>query len=193
MSNRNPRRARPWLWCLLLLSWSAAADDRLWALLARGGQVVLVRHAVTTAGVGDPAGMRVDDCATQRNLIDEGRGQARHTGDAFRARKIPVERVLTSPWCRCMETARLAWNVAAETTPALGNLYGRPENQAAQVRELRTLAGGWRNKGNLILVSHGSTIGALTGVWPEPMEMVIVTPQAPDTFVVAGRLLGYPR
>jgi len=87
----------------------AAADDTLWELLRGGGQVVLMRHAVTTPGVGDPSGFRLDDCATQRNLTDAGRDDARRVGAAFRTRGAPVGRVLSSPWCRCLETARLAF------------------------------------------------------------------------------------
>jgi phosphohistidine phosphatase SixA len=166
----------------------AAADtEQLWTLLQGGGQVVLIRHAITTPGVGDPAGMRLDNCTTQRNLTDEGRRHARRVGEAFRARDIPVERVLSSPWCRCLETARLAFG-AAETWTPLGNLFGRSEHRADQVRDMRALVGQRRSGGNLVLVSHGSTIGALTGVHPDTAELVVVTPQGDGRFTVAGRI-----
>ena len=97
---------------------AAHADESLWALLKGGGQVVLMRHAVTTPGVGDPEGMRLADCATQRNLSDEGRAHAKQVGEAFRARKIPVGQVLSSPWCRCLETARLAFGIEPQASPA---------------------------------------------------------------------------
>lgn len=172
---------------VLGLSASARADEPLWALLKAGGQVILVRHAITTPGVGDPPGMRLDDCASQRNLTDAGRAHARRLGDAFRARGIAVDRLLSSPWCRCLETARLAWG-PAEVWPPLGNLYGRSERQAEQVREMRALVSERRAGGALVLVSHGSTISALTGISPDPAEMVIVTPQGGGRFAVAGRL-----
>ena len=172
---------------LLVLPAAAHASEPLWALLKAGGQAILIRHAVTTPGVGDPAGMRLDDCASQRNLTDAGRAHARRVGEAFRARGIVVDRLLTSPWCRCIETARLAWGPAEPWTP-LGNLFGRPERQAEQVREMRALVSEPRSGGNLGLVSHGSTIAALTGVSPDPAEMVIVTPQGGGRFAVAGRL-----
>jgi broad specificity phosphatase PhoE len=174
------------VWWLVLPA-GAGADERLWALLIGGGQVVMIRHAVTTPGVGDPAGMRLDDCSTQRNLTEEGRREARRIGESFRARGIAVERVRSSPWCRCLETARLAFG-AAEPWPALANLFGRPENRAEQVRQMRTDVGERRAGGNLVLVSHGSTISALTGVAPDAAEMVIVTPQGGGRFTVAGRL-----
>jgi phosphohistidine phosphatase SixA len=162
-------------------------EEELWRLLAAGGQVVLVRHAVTTPGVGDPSGMRLEDCSTQRNLTDEGRAHARRLGAAFRARGVPVERLLSSPWCRCLETARLAFG-APEVWAPLGNLFGRPENWEEQVRRMRELAGEPRRGGNLVLVSHGSTISALTGINPDTAEMVILTPQGSGRFRLAGRL-----
>jgi phosphohistidine phosphatase SixA len=165
----------------------AGADERLWSLVKSGGQAIFVRHAVTTPGVGDPPNMRLSDCRTQRNLTDEGRGHARRVGEAFRARAIPVDRILSSPWCRCLETARLAFG-PPETWAPLGNLFGRPESRAEQVQALRALAGERRTGGNVVLVTHGSTIAALTGVNPITAEMVVLTPQGEGRFVVAGRL-----
>jgi phosphohistidine phosphatase SixA len=165
----------------------ARADEAVWALLRTGGQVVLIRHAITTPGVGDPDGMRLDDCQSQRNLTDAGRAHARRVGEAVRARGVAVDRVLSSPWCRCLETARLAFG-RAETWGALGNLFGRPDNRAEQVRQMRALVGEPRAVGNLVLVTHGSTIAALTGFNPDTAEMVVLTPQGQGRFAVAGRL-----
>lgn len=149
--------------------------------------MVLIRHTITTPGAGDPPGMRLDDCSTQRDLTDEGRRHARRIGEEWRGRGIAVERVLSSPWCRCLETARLAFG-KAETSPALSNLYGRGENRERQVREMRAVVGERRAGANLVLVSHGVTILALTGVSPATGEMVIVTPQSGGRFALAGRL-----
>jgi phosphohistidine phosphatase SixA len=166
---------------------AARADERIWSLVKGGGQAIFVRHAITTPGVGDPPNMRLTDCSTQRNLTDAGRAHARRVGEAFRARAIPVDRVLSSPWCRCQETARLAFG-PPETWAPLGNLFGRPENRAAQVQELQALASERRTGGNVMLVTHGSTISALTGINPGSAEMVVVTPQGDGRFAVAGRL-----
>jgi phosphohistidine phosphatase SixA len=165
----------------------APASEALWEALRGGGHVVLVRHTVTTPGVGDPPGMRLEDCASQRNLSDAGRREARRLGEAFHARGVPVARVLTSPWCRCVETARLAFG-GAEPWAALGNLFGRPEARDGQVRALRPVVSEPTGGGNLVLVSHGSTIAALTGVAPATGEMVVLTPRGGGRFDVAGRL-----
>jgi broad specificity phosphatase PhoE len=166
----------------------ARADERVWSLVKGGGQVIFVRHAITTPGVGDPPNMRLSDCSTQRNLPDAGRSHARRVGEAVRARAIPVDRILSSPWCRCLETARLAFG-PPETWAPLGNLFGRPENRAEQVQALQALASERRTGGNLVLVTHGSPIAALTGINPDPAEMLVVTPQGTGRFVVAGRLM----
>lgn len=137
----------------------AVADEPLWALMRGGGQIILMRHAVTTPGVGDPVGFRLEDCSTQRNLTDAGREDARRVGVTFRARGIPVGRVLSSSWCRCHETARLAFG-AAEA---------------------------W-GSGNLLLVTHGSVVLPLTGIQPAPAELVVLTPDGAGRFRVAGRL-----
>ena len=191
------RRARAALLLAILFLASLAAtpadagDDALWALLKSGRQVVLVRHGVTTSGVGDPPGFKLNDCATQRNLTEAGRADARRLGEAFRGHAVPVGRVLSSPWCRCMETARLAFGGDAEISKPLSNLYGRSEASARQVREMETLIATWRPEGaggNLVMVSHGSTILALTGISVEPTEMVVVTPRAGERFKIVGRL-----
>ena len=176
-------RAIPWLLILLLAPASAGADEKLWSLLKSGGQVVLIRHTITTAGAGDPPGMRLDDCSTQRNLTDAGREHARRIGAEWRKRAIPLERLLSSPWCRCLETARLAFQKEPELWGALSNLFGYPQNSERQVREMRALVSKHAAKGNLVLVTHGSTISALTGISPATGEMVVLSKGA-----VAGRL-----
>jgi len=171
---------------LLSLPSPALADEALWSLLKKGGQVVLMRHAVTNSGIGDPPGFRLDDCSTQRNLSDQGRRDARRVGSEFRARNIALEIVYSSPWCRCIETAELAFG-KFEISAALSNLFTHPENRELQVREMRELisAPGPHNR---VLVSHGATIVALTGVSLGTAEMLIVTPLSDGRFVVNGRL-----
>lgn len=191
----KPSRIAPWLALLaaLVCSPCALAGEALWSLLQGGGQVVLIRHALTTPGVGDPPGMTLDDCSTQRNLNEAGRKQARRLGEAWRTRGVVVGRLLSSPWCRCIETTRLAFGQTPEPLPALGNLFGRPERVAGQVAELKPLLGQVPAAGgNTVLVSHGSTIQALTGISPATAEMVVLTPQGGGSFTVAGRLSAHP-
>lgn len=175
------------LFVLVLAAGGARADEALWSLLRGGGQVVMVRHGLTDPGVGDPPGMALDDCRTQRNLNDQGRREVQRLGEALRARGVPIGRVASSPWCRCLETARLAFGRPAQVEPALGNLFGRPEREPEQLAQLRRLLQR-REGGNVFWVTHGSTTRALTGVSPGTAEMVVLTPQGDGGFRVAGRL-----
>lgn len=179
----------------LLLLWLAVpgfakADEALWKLLAKGGQVMMIRHGLTTPGVGDPPGFRLGDCATQRNLSEEGRAEARKLGAALKARRVPIGEVLASPWCRCVETARLAFGRSARWD-ALSNVFGRPENVEAQLTALRPRVAAHRGKDNLVLVTHGSTTHALSGVSPATGEIVILSPGGQEGFRVAGRLIAW--
>ncbi|MGQ0653315.1 MAG: histidine phosphatase family protein [Betaproteobacteria bacterium] len=173
---------------LLFVFVPAAAEDEPWALLRQGGHVVLMRHTVTTPGVGDPEGFRLADCTTQRNLSEEGKEHAKRIGEAFREFNVPIEAIYSSPWCRCVETAGLAFGRGAEVWPALSNLFGRPENRQKQVDELSARIGAWKGKGNLVLVTHGSTMLALARISPQTGEMVILAPRGEGRFAVAARL-----
>jgi hypothetical protein len=93
-------------------------SEEAWAALANGGHVVLIRHG-NAPGTGDPAGVKIDDCKTQRNLDDAGREQSRVLGKAFAIAVCAVTRVLSSPWCRCLETARLMAVGSVESSMAL--------------------------------------------------------------------------
>ena len=172
---------------LLANAATAAADDALWDLLAKGGQVVLMRHAVTTPGVGDPPGFRLDACETQRNLTETGRQEARRIGAIFRDRAIPLGPVLSSRWCRCLDTARLAFGRAEPWAPLDSNFEDRrrePERTAA----IRARASQWTGSNNLILVTHGANIAPLTGSQPAPGEFFVLTPEGGRRFRIAGRV-----
>jgi len=171
---------------LVAVGLPARADETLWNLLKGGGRVVLMRHAVTAPGIGDPPDFRLDDCSTQRNLSDDGRREARQTGAAFRNRAIVIEQVLSSPWCRCLETANLAF-AKTDVEPALSNLFTHPQNRDRQLREMPRLIAAPK-AANRVLVSHGATIAALTGVSLDTAEMLVVTPQDNGRFVINGRL-----
>lgn len=104
--------------------------------LRRGGVVLAMRHALAP-GTFDPPGFRIGDCSTQRNLSDTGREQARRIGQWFATRSLQPARVRSSPWCRCVDSAQLAFG-AAEVWPALGSPRGSSEQvNAQQQAELR--------------------------------------------------------
>lgn len=115
---------------LLLATWpffaAAQPGQDVAARLRDGRCAILMRHGQTEPGVGDPPGFVMGQCATQRNLNETGRSQSRATGDWFRERGLQPSAVLTSAWCRCIDTARLAFG-RHELWAPLNSSFGRGE------------------------------------------------------------------
>lgn len=164
---------------------AARAEEAGWAALRQPGAVALIRHA-RAPGTGDPAGFRLGDCATQRNLSDEGRAQARRLGEALRSRGIAVSRVLSSEWCRARDTAMLAFG-AAEAFPALNSFFSDRTDEPAQSDAARATIGAWSGDGVLLMVTHQVNITALTGIVPREGEIVVVRGRG-GRVVVEGRI-----
>jgi broad specificity phosphatase PhoE len=161
------------------------ADATLDGLRA-GGLIMLMRHAQTVPGTGDPPGFRLDDCSTQRNLSEDGRAQARRVGDRLRAEQIPVDRVLTSAWCRCRETAELLDLGPVERLPPLDSFFeDRSQRERHRAGMLEFIAG-WTGPGNALLVTHQVNITAFAGGSVASGELVIMTAGAQPATV--GRL-----
>ena len=173
----------------LLIAPAVAADEAgdAWAALAKGGHVVLIRHGNAPPGYGgDPPGFKLSDCSTQRNLDELGRDQARALGEAFRKHGVRVDRTVSSPWCRCLETARLMAVDEVESSWALVpdmNPISRP-----RLDELKTLVSGWRGPGTLVLVTHALTVRPLVGFLPTQAEAVVLKPTSADGFQLVGRI-----
>lgn len=156
----------------------AQAARSPWALLQRGGYVILMRHAATVPGVGDPPGFRLDACATQRQLSQSGRADAARIGAAFRRRAVPLGPVLSSRWCRCLDTARLAFG-RVEPSPMIDSMF--QDEEAARRRklaQLRTYLARYDDPGNLVLVTHDVNIRALVGKYVQQGEFVIASRSA---------------
>jgi phosphohistidine phosphatase SixA len=168
----------------------AGADDAAdaWKALRAGGHVALMRHADAPGGVGDPPGFRVDDCATQRNLSEKGRGDAEKIGSRLKGEGIAFEKILSSPWCRCIDTVRLMDLGTIETEVTFGNVVVLKDQRQTLTARARALIAQWTAGGNLLVVSHGANIQALTGVWLASGEIVVVKGGS-DRAEPVGRLL----
>ena len=164
----------------------AAADA--WKALRAGGHIALMRHADAPGGFGDPPGFRVDDCATQRNLSEKGRADAAKIGARLKAEGIAFEKVLSSPWCRCIDTARLLNLGTVETEATFGNVVVLRDQREALTASARARIAQWSGRGNLLVVTHGANIQALTGISPASGEIVVVKSGSDRTEPV-GRLL----
>jgi phosphohistidine phosphatase SixA len=164
----------------------AGAEAATWRTLQSGGAALFLRHASTVPGVGDPPGFRLDDCATQRNLSAAGRQEAERWGNALRVREVRVDAVLSSAWCRCRDTAALAFG-RYEVWAPLNSFFSDRHTEAQQTRAVRERITAWRSAGILVLVTHQVNITAATGVTVAPGSAVVVrpTPGGPE---VVGEL-----
>src|SRR5512134_2084788 len=121
---------------------AAEVADAAVAALRSGGHVLVIRHAATVPGIGDPPGFRVDDCATQRNLSEDGRRDARALGARLAGARVAFDQVLSSRWCRCLDTARLAFS-RADPWPALDSFFDDRTREPAQTAEVRARVAAW--------------------------------------------------
>jgi phosphohistidine phosphatase SixA len=177
------------LLALLCAAGGAAADEAAaLAALRAGGHVALMRHA-EAPGTADPPGFKIDDCATQRNLDDKGRADAASAGARLRRDGARIEKIVSSPWCRCRETASLMKLGPVELVETLGNPVVLRDRRQALVDGTRALVDAWRGEGALLVVTHGATIQALTGMHPASGEIFVVKPRSGASVLpVIGRL-----
>jgi broad specificity phosphatase PhoE len=174
----------------LALPGTALAAEDLWARLRRGNAVLLMRHATTEPGLGDPKGYRLDDCRTQRNLSEEGRAEARRVGERLARERVTVERVYSSPWCRCRDTAQLAFGRFEEWEP-LSSVFDFPDREpdySERVKKRIATVGRPGRRGNVAMVTHNVNIAALTRESVAPAEIVVVEAQGCCGLRMLGRL-----
>jgi phosphohistidine phosphatase SixA len=173
-----------------LLALPAAATEAGWELLREGGHVVLLRHAmIAGGGSGEPANFDVNDCKTQRNLSETGREQADRMGVLFSVRAAETERVLSSRYCRCLETAEYAFDeIKAEPFDALDPLPADPAQAKKQEQAIIEAVKSFSGSGNLIMITHLENILALTGINARHGEAIIVRADG-DKLKVLGRIL----
>ena len=141
--------------------------------LEDGGKLIFIRHAYAP-GNGDPAGFNLNDCSTQRNLSDEGRKQAQRIGEFFTKNKIEIDKVLSSEWCRCKETAKIAFKNYS-TNSFLNSFYSAKfsKNKDKQVKAFNDYIKNLESKKNLILVTHYVFISEVLNYGPSSGEIVV--------------------
>jgi phosphohistidine phosphatase SixA len=169
-------------------AFAQADEPALWRGIAGGGHVVLIRHALAP-GVGDPPGFRLGECATQRNLSAEGQAQARAIGEALRRNGVRQARVMSSRWCRSLDTARgLGFGEPETPGAALDSHFARPgeaePSRAALTALIASLA---RDAPSTLMVSHQVNISGFTGVHAASGEMVVLALEG-GGWRLAGRI-----
>ena len=162
------------LFLFFLFTSQINASEQAWKIAQEGDKIILIRHSLAPGG-GDPAGFKVDDCKTQRNLNRTGINQSKKIGKLFKKNKVPVDQVLSSQWCRCKDTAKYAFGNFKEFT-ALNSTFQSPydQNESKQLKDLYEFVKDWNSNGkNLVLVTHYSIITAVTNAVPSSGELVI--------------------
>ena len=141
--------------------------------LEDGGKLIFIRHAYAP-GNGDPAGFNLNDCSTQRNLSDDGRKQAQRIGEFFTKNKIEIDKVLSSEWCRCKETAKIAFKNYS-TNSFLNSFYSSKfsKNKDKQVKAFNYYIKNLESKKNLIFVTHYVFISEVLNYGPSSGEIVV--------------------
>ena len=150
-----------------------ASTESPWDALRAGGYAVLIRHASTVPGLGDPPEFRLGDCSTQRNLSEAGREESRRLGARFKQEKVQISEVLSSRWCRCIDTAKLAFG-SVTPVPEFDSFFADRSTESAQTAAARMRIANFRGPGNLVIVTHQVNMTALTGAFPGQGEAFVV-------------------
>jgi phosphohistidine phosphatase SixA len=162
--------------------------------LQKGGKIIYMRHAATKTDWADQASLELslDDCSTQRELSAAGKLQAMKVGDSLRNHDVPIGRVISSEYCRAIDTAQLSFG-EHETNKALNFLpcevCTESDNEIYRQRLLPLLSQSIDQKQNLVLVGHDDPFEAITGIYPEPMGILfIIEPKEKQTFNILGSI-----
>lgn len=152
--------------------------------LKEGGKIVMIRHAYAP-GSGDPENFSINDCSSQRNLNKDGLIQSKLIGDFFKNNQIPIDKVLSSEWCRCKDTASIAFN-NYEIQKFLNSFYDKKfsKYKKKQIKELKRYINNWNSKNNLVLVTHYVVISEILNYQPSSGEIIVFN----KSFNIVGSL-----
>ena len=141
--------------------------------LQKGGKLIFIRHAYAPGG-GDPDNFDINDCATQRNLSDNGKAQSQKIGNFFKKNKISIGKVYSSEWCRCKETASIAFK-NFQTKNFLNSFFSAQfsNNRKKQVVDFEKFLSNWDEDQNLIFITHYVVISEILNYPPSSGEIVI--------------------
>ena len=158
---------------LFLFNHKSFADENIVEILKKGGNIIFIRHAIAP-GNGDPQNFDISNCSTQRNLSKEGELQALKIGKFFKENDINLAKVLSSEWCRCKDTAKIAFG-NYETKNFLNSFYDErfSENKDKQIIDFQKFIRNWNKTGNLVLVTHYVVISEILDLTTSSGEIVI--------------------
>ena len=152
---------------------SAFSEDKILKSLKEGKKLIFIRHAIAP-GNGDPNNFDINDCSTQRNLDENGIEESKKIGLFFKNNKIKIDKVLSSQWCRCKDTAKYAFK-NFETFDALNSFYDEKfaENETKQIKDLKNYIKNWNSDKNLVLITHFVVISSILNTGSSSGEIII--------------------
>jgi len=161
---------------LFLLNKTTFANENIVEILKKENNIIFIRHAIAP-GNGDPSNFDILDCSTQRNLSKDGELQAFKIGDFFKNNDIKITKVLSSEWCRCKDTAKIAFG-NYETKNFLNSFYDKrfSENKDKQITDFQKFIKNWNKTGNLVFVTHYVVISEILDLTTSSGEIVITDP-----------------
>ena len=141
--------------------------------LINGGKLIFIRHAYAP-GSGDPDNFNINDCATQRNLSNLGKIQSKEIGNFFSKNNILIDKVYSSEWCRCKETAVIAFH-NYELKKSLNSFFGEKfsKNRKSQIINLKKFIKDWKGNQNLVFITHYVVISEILNYGASSGEIVI--------------------
>ena len=157
----------------LTSSIKAEIDKDILASLKEGNKLIFIRHAYAPGG-GDPDNFDINDCNTQRNLTESGRQQAKNISNFFIENQINFKKVYSSEWCRCKETAKIAFG-DFETKNFLNSFFSQKfaKNRKKQMNDLNNFVDNYKDDGNLVFVTHYVVISEALNYAPSSGEIVV--------------------
>ena len=158
---------------LFLLNKTSFANENIVEILKKEGNIIFIRHAIAP-GNGDPQNFDISNCSTQRNLSEDGELQALKIGKFFKENDIKLTKVLSSEWCRCKDTAKIAFG-NYETKNFLNSFYDErfSENKDKQILDFQKFIRNWNKSGNLVLVTHYVVISEILDLTTSSGEIII--------------------
>ena len=158
---------------LIVFSTPINSQEKLINLIKDGNKLIFIRHAYAP-GSGDPINFDLNDCSTQRNLNEEGINQSKKIGKFFSKNKIQIDKVLSSEWCRCKDTAKFAFNKYT-TFNALNSFYDPrfEKNKDKQVIDLKKYILNLNSKQNIVLITHFVVISEILNISASSGEIIV--------------------
>ena len=157
----------------LFFSIKTNSNIQLINTLEQGGKLIFIRHAYAP-GNGDPYNFDINNCSSQRNLSNIGKIQSKEIGNFFIKNNILVDKVYSSEWCRCKETAKIAFH-NYKIKKSLNSFFSEnfAKNKDSQMINLKKFIKDWDGKQNLVFITHYVVISEILNYGTSSGEIVI--------------------